>query len=79
VALAEAMEQLGARCTLTSLSLVDCGLTVAGAQALVRAAKTTVSLRYLDLSGNTAITVADKPALIAACGPQPHFEIRLWG
>jgi Ran GTPase-activating protein (RanGAP) involved in mRNA processing and transport len=78
VALAAALEQLGARCPLASLSVVDCGLTAAGALALVRAATVTPALRSLDLDFNSGITAADRPALIAACGPQPHFELRLW-
>jgi hypothetical protein len=77
-ALAAAMGQLGGRCTLTMLSLFWTGITGAGALALVRAAMRTPRLRTLDLCYNRGITAADMPALIAACGPQPHFELRLW-
>jgi Ran GTPase-activating protein (RanGAP) involved in mRNA processing and transport len=77
VALAAALEQLGSRCTLATLALTHCGITAAGALALVHAAAVTPRLRCLELRFNKAITVADRPALIAACGPQPHFELRL--
>jgi Ran GTPase-activating protein (RanGAP) involved in mRNA processing and transport len=77
LALAAALEQLGDRCTLATLSLNDCGITAAGALALVRAATAAPSLRYLNCSHNYPIKAADEPALIAACGPQPQFELRL--
>ena len=77
VALAKALEQLGSRCTLTTLSLFEVGITATGAMALVRAATRTPRLRTLDLRYNEAITAADRPALIAACGPQAHFELSL--
>ena len=75
-ALAAALEQLGSRCTLTTLALINCGLAAAGALALVRAATVTLQLRSLELGFNQAITAADRPALVAACGPQPHFELK---
>jgi Ran GTPase-activating protein (RanGAP) involved in mRNA processing and transport len=76
-ALAAALEWLGCRCTLTALTLRGCGLTAAGALALVLRARGTPRLQSLDLSCNEAIKAADRPALIAACGSQPHFELGL--
>ena len=75
--LAAALTECGSRCPLAALSLSFCGLTAAGALALVRAATVTPALRSLDLDFNEGITVADRPALFAACGPQPHFELKL--
>jgi Ran GTPase-activating protein (RanGAP) involved in mRNA processing and transport len=74
-ALASAVVQLGGRCTLTALSLTGCSMTADGALALVRAATHTTRLRTLALSFNSGITSADRPALVAACGAQPHFEL----
>jgi len=77
LALAAALEQLGDLCTLATLSLADCALTAAGALALVRAATAAHSLRYLNCIHNHPIKAPDEPALIAACGPQPHFFLCL--
>jgi Ran GTPase-activating protein (RanGAP) involved in mRNA processing and transport len=77
LALAAALERLGDRCTLTALSLPFCLMTAVGALALVRAATRTPRLQSLDLNHNGDITIADRPAVIAACGPQPHFELQL--
>ena len=79
LALAAALTECGmrSRCTLATLGLSGCGLTAAGVMALVRAATATPRLQSLDLSRNGAITAADRPALIAACGPQPHFDFGL--
>jgi Ran GTPase-activating protein (RanGAP) involved in mRNA processing and transport len=77
LALAAAMEELGSRCTLTSLSLSGRGMTAAGTLALVRAATHAPKLQSLDFELNAAVIASDRPALVAACGPQPHFELRL--
>ena len=73
--LAAALAECGSRCPLTALSLSFCGLTAAGARALVRAAKSAPALKSLVLSNQ--VEAADRPAVIAECGPQPHFELRL--
>jgi hypothetical protein len=77
LALAAALTECGNHCTLAALALTECGLTAAGAGALVRAATVIPRLRSLDLSRDAAITAADKPALVAACGPHPHFVLGL--
>jgi hypothetical protein len=76
-ALAAAVTECGSRCPLTALSLPFCGVTAAGALALVRTAKSALRLRSLGVESNEAVTPADRAALIAECGPQPHFELRL--
>jgi Ran GTPase-activating protein (RanGAP) involved in mRNA processing and transport len=77
LALAAALTECGNHCTVATLALSECSVTAAGALALVRAATAIPRLQSLDLGCNGAIQAADKPALIAACGPQPLFALGL--
>jgi Ran GTPase-activating protein (RanGAP) involved in mRNA processing and transport len=74
LALAAALDQCDGHCALTELSLNRCNLTATGALALVRAAVRIPSLRYLRCC-SFANKDSEKPALVAARGPKPHFEL----
>jgi Ran GTPase-activating protein (RanGAP) involved in mRNA processing and transport len=76
LALGTALEQLGSRCTLVSLTVRACSLTSEGALSLVRGAKQTRRLRYLALNCNRCISSWD--GLRAACRPQVRCELELW-
>ena len=76
-ALTAALDQCGGRSALTALSLSGCGLTTAGALALVRAAVRIPTLRTLAMYGIINVTSAVKAVLDAECGANPRLCLTL--
>jgi len=77
LALAAALDQCASCCSLRTLALDDCGLTLVGALPLVRAFAAVPSLRSLSLRRNRGIQNADKPLLRTASRDRAFSDLLL--